>query len=436
VEALRKDFTTLGIPDILEMALISITGKVFYSDLSKAVMNKISPFYNSLPKMTQGDNLSLVVDPTKSLIASRVSMKAILMVLTDKKIGIVLTKMRSVADKFGKLLDELIASEESKIQSVTPIPQAIAETTTTPQPEPVVEEVQQSPTVALETPATVTVSPGLQPSAPSALPLPAIVDEAITIIDEARKNGVTLRALGGMGVAIHCLSAKHSALSREYPDIDLIGHANEAGAIRKVLEGLGFELRSATCGVSPLDEAIGKVLEGLGFEPVERFNALHEAKRLKFLDKKNNIDIDVFLDVFEMCHKFDFKNRLDLDLYTISLTDLLMTKLQIVELVEKDVLDTMAILLDHAFGTADPEKIDVDYIAALCADDWGLWKTFSMNAEKISGLVDDYPLREEDKQKIRSGLVAFLKRLGDEPKTPRWEKRAKTGEKAKWYETV
>jgi hypothetical protein len=185
-----------------------------------------------------------------------------------------------------------------------------------------------------------------------------------------------------------------------------------------------------------LDEAIGKVLGGLGFEPIEVSNALPGARRLKFLDKKNNIDIDVFLDVFEMCHKLDFKNRLNLDQYTLSLADLLMTKLQIVELVGKDVRDILAILLDHEYGSGDPEKINLDYIAGLCADDWGLWKTFSMNVEKVAELVDEYSLKENGKRKIKSQLAAFLKRLEDEPKTSKWQKRAKVGEKSKWYETV
>jgi hypothetical protein len=101
-------------PTVLEMAVVSNSGKVLYSDLGKLGMNKISPFYESLLLMGLGDNLSLALDNTKTIVASRVSNRAILIVITDKKVGIVLTKMSGVGDKFGRLLDELIVMEEAK----------------------------------------------------------------------------------------------------------------------------------------------------------------------------------------------------------------------------------------------------------------------------------------------------------------------------------
>nr|MDO8135841.1 hypothetical protein [Candidatus Njordarchaeum guaymaensis] len=412
-DALKKEFATLGLPTVLEMAIVSTSGRVLYSDLSKAVMERISPLYNNMLLMGQRDNMSLALDTTKTIIVSRVSNKAILITLTDKKMGIVLTKMEGVANKFGRLLDEFIASEEAKLQASTPISEAVVETPIVPPPEPAVQEVQPPPAVVPETPETVTVTvpPEPQPPAPTAPSVPAIVNEAMMIIDEARKKGVTLRALGGMGVAMHCPSAKHIALAREYPDIDLAGHANEGKSIRKVFEGLEFE-------------------------PVKRFNALHGAKRLKFFDTKNNIDIDVFLDVFEMCHKLDFKKTLGLDSYTIPLADLLMTKLQIVELNEKDVRDIIAILMDHDVGKGHLEKIDVGYIAELCGDDWGLWKTLSLTAQKIDELVDDYDLSKEEKKRVKERLADLLKRLQDQPKSLRWRMRSKIGEGSKWYETV
>lgn len=126
-EAIRKELTTLGMPTVLEMAVVSNSGKVLYSDLSKLAMNKISPFYKSLLLMGLGDNLSLALDNTKTIVASRVSSRAILIVITDKKVGIILTKMSGVGDKFGRLLDELIAMEESKSGEGSPSTAVVAE---------------------------------------------------------------------------------------------------------------------------------------------------------------------------------------------------------------------------------------------------------------------------------------------------------------------
>jgi hypothetical protein len=415
-EALRKEFTTLGLPTVLEMAIVSSSGRVVFSDLSKAAMERVSPLYNNLLLMGQGDSLSLALDSTRTIIASRVSNRAILITLTDKKMGIVLAKLEGVRDKFGRLLDEFIASEEAKAPVAPPTAEVTVENTTPTQLSPLVEEVQPSlvpppPAQPEEIEKKVTAPVEVPPAVVAAPPISAFAAIAKTLIDEARKKGIVFRAFGGAAVAIHCPSAEHPPLAREYPDIDVIGHADQ-------------------------DKDIRKFLEETGYEPVKKFNALHGRKRLKFVDPKINVGLDVFFDVFEMCHRFDFKDRLDLDQYTLSLADLLMTKLQIIELVGKDVLDIMAILLDHEYGRSDPEKINTDYIAGLCSDDWGLWKTFTMNIGKVAELVDDYSLAEKDKKKIKSQLASFLKILEDEPKTAKWQKRAKVGEKSKWYEEV
>ncbi len=159
--------TTLGIPAILEMALLSTAGRVLYSDLGKAAMSRISSFRDSMLNMRLGDNVSLALDSSRTVIASRVSNRAILIALTDKKLGIVLAKMGSVTDKFGRFLDELIALEESKAETGYPSKEVPGTTTPSPPlPAPVVEEVHpptppsrqylKVPEGVAETPATVT----------------------------------------------------------------------------------------------------------------------------------------------------------------------------------------------------------------------------------------------------------------------------------------
>jgi hypothetical protein len=113
-DAIRKELSTLGMPTVLEMAVVSSSGRVLYSDLSKLALTKISPFYDSLQLMGVGDDLSLALDDTRTIVASRVSSKSIIIVITDKKVGIILTKMSGVGDKFGGLLDEIVTAEESR----------------------------------------------------------------------------------------------------------------------------------------------------------------------------------------------------------------------------------------------------------------------------------------------------------------------------------
>lgn len=238
-----------------------------------------------------------------------------------------------------------------------------------------------------------------------------VVEQARKIVDEAQKNDVILRAVGGTAIGMRCPSAKHRSLTREYADIDLVG-------LRKQ------------------DKDIKKVLTDMGFEPNKRFNALHGMKRLQFWDTKRKIDIDIFLDVFEMCHKLTLKDRLKLDQYTVPLADLIMTKLQIVELNDKDIKDIIVIAKDHDLGSENNEQIDIDYIAKLCSEDWGLWKTLSMNAKKITDMIDNYDLQPAEKKTVVSRLKTFVKKLEDHPKSLRWRIRSKLGESSKWYETV
>jgi len=63
---------------------------------------------------------------------------------------------------------------------------------------------------------------------------------------------------------------------------------------------------------------------------------------------------------------------------------MLLEKMQIVRINEKDIIDTVMLLLEHPLGDEDHETIHVGRISKLCAKDWGLWRTLTMNLEKVS----------------------------------------------------
>jgi hypothetical protein len=124
-------------------------------------------------------------------------------------------------------------------------------------------------------------------------------------------------------------------------------------------------------GLKKQGRSIKKLFVGLGYAPRDIFNALHGDTRLIFNDIENGRRVDIFLDVFEMCHKLDFKDRLLLDKYTISLADLLATKLQVVEITEREYRDIISLLNDHEVSNSDaPETINGKYLAKLCSEEW------------------------------------------------------------------
>jgi len=208
---------------------------------------------------------------------------------------------------------------------------------------------------------------------------------------------------------MRCPTASKAPLSRRYVDIDVIGHRKETAKIKQLFGELGYR-------------------------PRERFNALH-GSRLIFNDIKNQRRVDVFLDVFQMCHKFDFKDRMGLEPRTLPVSDLLATKLQIVEINEKDIKDILALLLDHDISAAEvPDGINAAYIAKLCAEDWGMYRTFTVNLAKIAEYAGGSGLDDEQRKRVSGRAESLKSSIEAMPKSMGWKMRARVGDRKRWYE--
>lgn len=240
----------------------------------------------------------------------------------------------------------------------------------------------------------------------------AITEESETrqIIDTARDRGVHLRVIGGLAFKIHCTKIKHRALARAYGDIDLVGYKKQRSEISQILENLGYI-------------------------PNRRFNALQGHRRLLFSSVDETFDIDVFLDIFPMCHQLSFINRLERDVYTVPLAELLLSKLQIVQLNEKDVKDICALLQEHEVAVGDDaEIIDLRMVTQICSNDWGWYKTVMLNTNKVLSLVDDYLELDQIKDLVINRLEKMQEALEKTPKTLKWKMRSIVGERVRWYE--
>ncbi len=237
-----------------------------------------------------------------------------------------------------------------------------------------------------------------------------LLDRAQEAISATNERGVSLRLLGGLAVKTVCPSAAKLTLPAERLDIDFAVY----GAQRR---------------------EVSEVMESLGYEPHRRFNALQGKSRLKFSEPEDGgIEIDMFVDALHMCHKLEFAGRLELHDSTLPMADLLLSKLQIVEMDEKDLRDIYAIVYDHELGEAgDPEKIDSDFVSTLCGDDWGWYKTVTMNIDKSIELVDGF-LAGEEKDVYVSRARELSALIEAAPKSLRWQARARIGEARRWYD--
>jgi len=240
---------------------------------------------------------------------------------------------------------------------------------------------------------------------PSAL----LLARAHQIIGAAAQRGVCLRLLGGMAVKAICDSAASMTLPPEGLDLDLAVYGKD----RKQLD---------------------LVMEDLGYEPQRRFNALHGQRRLKYFNEQQGIALDVFVDTFHMCHRLAFADRLELSELTLPLADLLLSKLQIVQMGEKDLRDIYAILCDHELGhLGDVDSVEASYIGSICSDDWGWYKTITLNLAKSMDLVDDF-LADEEREIYVSRARQLMQVIEAVPKSLRWQARARIGEAKRWYD--
>jgi hypothetical protein len=242
--------------------------------------------------------------------------------------------------------------------------------------------------------------------------LPDILDEMNRLIESARANSILLRAIGGLAIRVQS-GDRQMFFSREYRDLDFI----VADADRKKIEPFFLDM---------------------GYESNRRFNLLNGAKRQIYLDPNSERHVDVFVGQFEMCHKLPMNDRLQLDTVTVPLADLFLSKAQIVHLNHKDALDIASILLYNETGQDDSGRINLDYIAKLCSQDWGLYKTTSINLQRVEDVVGekDLSLTETERGVIRKRISEIKKALEAMPKSLAWQMRDKVGTRVRWYEEV
>ena len=156
--------------------------------------------------------------------------------------------------------------------------------------------------------------------------------------------------------------------------------------------------------------------------------------RLLFYDDEHHRQVDIFVAQFTMCHKIPITERMNLDSPTIPLAELLLTKLQIYEMNEKDIRDVCALLLDHPLGETDTETINVNRIMQLTGEDWGLWKTSMLSIGKVKRYMETVEMEPPHRDTLNARLGGLEAALNTAPKSMKWKMRDRVGDKVKWYE--
>jgi len=241
-------------------------------------------------------------------------------------------------------------------------------------------------------------------------PLPDVVAEGRRLVES---SDLSIRLLGGVGVALHDHQRVPAALERGYGDLDVVVPPKAARATTAVLTSAGYE-------------------------PNERFNALHGAQRMLFYDLENKRQVDVFVGVFSMCHRLDLSGRLGEHAYSLDAADLLLTKLQIHEINRKDLVDAVRLLLTHenadiAGGTGVPDAMSLERLRSVTSTDWGWFTTVTDNLRLVRAAASDL-LDPEEASVVETRADAIDESLRAAPKSMRWKARSVVGRKSPWYE--
>lgn len=239
-----------------------------------------------------------------------------------------------------------------------------------------------------------------------------LLDEASQLLEEASRRGLVLKLAGSAGVIRHCdgCAAALAGLDREPPgDLDFFSYRKQERELGRMFAELGYQA-----------------------DPSVAFSQEYGIDRLIYLGRSHAAKVDVFLDALRMSHTVEFGGRLDGPGSTARATDLLLAKLQIHELTEKDVKDIAAMLTAHPLHSDG--TIDVGYVTGLMSRDWGFCYTTQANLETARRVLT--AASGSTGTAALDGIADLGRQIEAAPKSLRWKARARVGTRVRWYEDV
>ncbi|MGY5852923.1 MAG: hypothetical protein RTU92_05090 [Candidatus Thorarchaeota archaeon] len=227
------------------------------------------------------------------------------------------------------------------------------------------------------------------------------ISESLRIIQEGQKHGAVLRMIGGLAVRAHCEDLEFC--EREYGDVDLVALGKQVVKIRSTFVSLGYSE----------DLSVARSTDGT-----------------RLLFHRNDLEdhVDVFLDKLRMEHTIDLRDRLQIEDLTITVSDVIITKLIIHVMNEKDYRDIFTIMKDMEMGHEDtPGLINVNYIASVCSKDWGLFQDITSKIDECLQVMSHYNFSQPESDLIRTRFLSIKESMEREPKSLKWKLRSLMG---------
>jgi hypothetical protein len=248
-------------------------------------------------------------------------------------------------------------------------------------------------------------------------PPSAFIDEAHACVAAAREEGINLRVMGGLAIYMH--SVEYESLweklgrlgKKVFTDIDYVSYGKHRVKLLDFFKGRGFFIN-------------------------QKMLYLYGKTRQIYYGEKIPM-AEIFFDRLEMNHMIYYKHRLEADYPTVPLSELLLQKLQMVRMNEKDDKDTIILLRAHEIGDDDDDKINKKSLESHLLTDWGFHFTAVYNLKRIKETLRRFTvLSEEDIKVIDDRLNQLIDYLENSQKSFKWKARSLIGNRIKRYNEV
>jgi predicted regulator of Ras-like GTPase activity (Roadblock/LC7/MglB family) len=333
----------------------------------------------------------------------------VLLVQRNANLPLINLSLGPVVKKIAAELKVKPAAAEPLAEAETVAPEPAAAVVPDP-----LHVVAPAPVMPPEAPPAPEPAPTVPAEAPVAVKelsplLKRQITEAQLITRAAGTRGLPLRVLGGAGVALHCDGARQWMLAPTHNVLELAARTNTASVLNEILESVGFV-------------------------PHVKFNESTGGKRLIYRKAESELWADIHCGAYEMYHRVEFDDVLTDEETVLPATQTFLIRLQTVEANDADLRDLIALLCDHevSVGTS-PDAIDATQITALCADDWGWYRTALRNLDRLRFLGQWARLPSHPHLKDR--IEGLYQSIEHAPKSVRWQMRARVGDSVRWYKT-
>lgn len=237
---------------------------------------------------------------------------------------------------------------------------------------------------------------------------------ASEIRERADRAAITVRLAGSYAVRWHCEA--HVGI------LDRMGRAD--------IHDLDFVVSRRS------GRKASALIEQMGYVPNRQIEQASDGQHMYLELPETRMGIDVYAGGMNYCHPIALEERLPIDPVTIPLAELLLSKLQVVKITEKDLQDTAILLLSHQVADMDADTINAAQIARMLAQDWGFYHTVTGNLNATLQRLDNFSLEPEQKTIVKQRAAHLAAAIEEAPKTLKWRLRARLGTKVSWYQDV